>query len=130
MTLTLHYTVFEDCNVIARCVTLSNGGEGSVYLRKLMSFMIDLPTADYKLLTLDGGWAKEAHIHEREVSYGILVNDSTTGGSSNRHNPAFLLKAKGADEERGEIYGFNLIYSGNHYSAVEKGNHDTLPPVQ
>ena len=126
VTLTLHYTVFEDCNVIARCVTLSNGGEGSVYLRKLMSFMIDLPTADYKLLTLDGGWAKEAHIHEREVSYGILVNDSTTGGSSNRHNPAFLLKAKGADEERGEIYGFNLIYSGNHYSAVEKGNHDTL----
>ena len=23
-------------------------------------------------------------------------------------------------------YGFNLFYSGNHYSAVEKGNHDTL----
>jgi alpha-galactosidase len=97
-----------------------------VYIRKLMSFMFDMPTADYQMLTLDGGWAKEAHIHEREVSYGILVNDSTTGGSSNRHNPAFLLKAKGADEEQGEVYGFNLIYSGNHYSAVEKGNHDTL----
>ena len=124
--LTLHYTVFEECNVIARCVTLKNGGEEAFFIRKLMSFMLDMPTSDYTMLTLDGGWAKETHIHEREVSYGILVNDSTTGGSSNRHNPAFLLKSKGADEERGEIYGFNLIYSGNHYSAVEKGNHDTL----
>ena len=126
ISLTLHYTVFEESNVIARCVTLKNSTEEPIYIRKLMSFMFDMPTADYRMLTLDGGWAKEAHIHEREVSYGILVNDSTTGGSSNRHNPAFLLKAKGADEEHGEIYGFNLIYSGNHYSAVEKGNHDTL----
>ena len=126
VTLNLHYTVFEECNVIARCVTLTNSGNSPIYIRKLMSFMLDMPASDYRMLTLDGGWAKEAHIHEREVSYGILVNDSTTGGSSNRHNPAFLLKAKGADEERGEIYGFNLIYSGNHYSAVEKGNHDTL----
>jgi alpha-galactosidase len=126
ISLTLHYTIFEECNVIARCVTLKNGSNENIYIRKLMSFMFDMPTSDYKMLTLDGGWAKEAHIHEREVSYGILVNDSTTGGSSNRHNPAFLLKSKGADEERGEVYGFNLIYSGNHYSAVEKGNHDTL----
>ena len=126
VSLTLHYTVFAECNVIARCVTLKNDEKESIYIRKLMSFMFDMPTSDYRMLTLDGGWAKEAHIHEREVSYGILVNDSTTGGSSNRHNPAFLLKAKGADEERGEVYGFNLIYSGNHYSAVEKGNHGTL----
>ena len=124
--LTLHYTVFEESDVIARCVTLKNTSEGNIYIRKLMSFMFDMPTSDYTMLTLDGGWAKEAHIHEREVSYGILVNDSTTGGSSNRHNPAFLLKLRGTDEERGEVYGFNLIYSGNHYSAVEKGNHGTL----
>ena len=124
--LILHYTVFEEHNVIARCTELVNGSDGDIFIRKFMSFMMDMPTADYTMLTLDGGWAKEAHIHERDVSYGILVNDSTTGGSSNRHNPAFMLKAKGADEEQGNIYGFNLIYSGNHYSAVEIGNHDTL----
>ena len=124
--LILHYTVFAEHNVIARCVELVNGSDGYVFIRKLMSFMVDMPTADYTMLTLDGGWAKESHIHEREVSYGILVNDSTTGGSSNRHNPAFMLKSKRADEEQGIVYGFNLIYSGNHYSAVEMGNHDTL----
>ena len=124
--LRLNYTVFEECNVIARNAELVNNGESDVFIRKFMSFMFDMPRADYTMLTLDGGWAKEAHIHERPVSYGILVNDSTTGDSSNRHNPAFMLKALGAGEEHGEAYGFNLIYSGNHYSAVEMGNHDTL----
>ncbi|MBQ7408514.1 MAG: alpha-galactosidase [Clostridia bacterium] len=124
--LILHYTVFEKHNVITRCAELVNGGSGEIFIRKFMSFMMDMPTADYTMLTLDGGWAKEAHIHERKVSYGILVNDSTTGSSSNRHNPAFMLKANGANEEQGVVYGFNLIYSGNHYSAVEMGNHDTL----
>ena len=124
--LRLNYTVFEECNVIARNAELINGSDGEVFIRKFMSFMFDLPRADYTMLTLDGGWAKEAHIHERPVSYGILVNDSTTGGSSNRHNPAFMIKACDAGEEHGEVYGFNLIYSGNHYSAVEMGNHDTL----
>ena len=124
--LELHYTVFEDCNVIVRHVKLCNGGDGDVIIRKLMSFMFDLPRADYTMLTLDGGWAKEAHIHERPISYGTLINDSTTGDSSNRHNPAFMLKKNGANEEWGEVLGFNLIYSGNHYSAVEMGNHDTL----
>ena len=97
--LELSYTVFEECNVIARHAKLCNGGEGEVYIRKLMSFMFDLPRADYTMLTLDGGWTKEAHIHERPVSYGLLINDSTTGDSSNRHNPAFMLKKIGANEE-------------------------------
>ena len=93
ISLVLNYTVFEDCDVIARSVRLKNSANAPIYIRKLMSFMMDMPAADYKMLTLDGGWAKEAHLHEREVSYGILVNDSTTGirwhrpGASSRRFP-------------------------------------------
>ena len=36
--LELYYTVFEDCNVIARHARLCNGGAGDVIIRKLMSF--------------------------------------------------------------------------------------------
>ena len=124
--LVLNYTVFDGCNVIARNAELHNGTDGDLFIRKFMSAMVDLPESDYTLLTLDGSWAKETHIHQRPVSYGISVNDSTTGGSSNRHNPAFMLKGPRTYEEQGEAIGFNLIYSGNHYSAVEKGTHDTL----
>ena len=123
--LKLNYVVFEDCDVICRNVELINGCDGPVYIRKLMSMMLDLADANYDMLTLDGDWGKEAHEHKRFLESGILVNESTVGASSNKHNPAFALIEQGADYERGKVYGFNLIYSGNHYSAAERSTFDT-----
>ena len=124
--LILSYTVYERENVICRNVQLKNGTSGQVYIRKLMSSMVDFPSAEYDMITFDGSWAKEAHEHRRPLSSGIIVNDSTTGSSSNRHNPGFILAEKKADSERGRAYGFNLIYSGNHYSAVEVCPYGTM----
>ena len=123
--LKINYVVFEECDAICRNVELVNNNDGPVYIRKLMSLMLDLAEADYDMLTLDGDWSKEAHEHRRFLECGLLVNESTVGASSNRHNPAFAILEKGADESRGKVYGFNLIYSGNHYSAVERSTFDT-----
>ena len=123
--LILNYVVFEECNVICRNVELVNENENPLYIRKLMSFMMDLAEANYEMLTLDGDWSKEAHEHRRYLECGVLVNESTVGASSNKHNPAFALLERGADESRGKCYGFNLIYSGNHFSAVERSTFDT-----
>ncbi|MBQ8879669.1 MAG: alpha-galactosidase [Clostridia bacterium] len=122
----LSYTVFYECNVICRNVELCNNSNSEVFIRKLMSFMLDVPASAYDMITFDGTWAREAHAHRRSVEQGILVNDSTTGASSNRHNPGFLLASREADSERGRVYGFNLVYSGNHYSAVECGPFETV----
>jgi len=81
--------------------------------------MTDIPDRSFRLVTFDGGWIKEAHRHDRPLQYGIFINSSTTGASSNRHNPGFLLAEKDATQEHGYVYGFNLVYSGNHYGAVE-----------
>ena len=123
--LKLNYVVFEECDVICRNVELINGTDGEVYIRKLMSLMLDLAEANYEMLTLDGDWGKEAHEHRRYLECGVLVNESTVGASSNKHNPAFALVEQGADYTRGSVYGFNLIYSGNHYSAAERSSFDT-----
>ena len=125
LSLKLNYVVFEDCDVICRNVELCNEESEPVYIRKLMSLMLDLAEADYDMLTLDGDWSKEAHEHRRFLECGVLVNESTVGASSNKHNPAFALLDNGADESRGKVYGFNLIYSGNHYSAAERSTFDT-----
>ena len=124
--LRLHYTVFPECDVIARNASMHNGESSPVVLRRFLSAMVDIPNDGYSLLTLDGTWAKEAHIHVSPVTHGIHVQDSTVGASSNRHNPAFALLSRGADERRGNVLGFNLLYSGNHYSAVELTSQDTL----
>ncbi len=125
ISLKMNYVVFEECDVICRNVELINNNSEPVYIRKLMSLMLDLAEADYDMLTLNGDWCKEAHEHRRFLECGILVNESTLGASSCRHNPAFALMERGADESRGRAYGFNLIYSGNHYSAAERSSYDT-----
>jgi len=124
--LDLIYTVFEKVNVITRRVVLRNGSAESLTIKRLLSGCVDLPGRGLEMVTFDGGWIKEAHKHHRKVQYGQLVNSSTTGASSNRHNPGFLLAAPNATEQHGLVYGFNLVYSGNHLGVVELHNNDLV----
>lgn len=124
--LDLYYTVYASTNVIARRVVLRNGGNSPLVIRRLLSGMVDLPGHGLEMLTFDGGWIKETHLHKRKVTYGQLVNSSTTGGSSNRHNPGFIIAARHTTQEHGLAYGFNLIYSGNHLGVVELSNMDLV----
>ena len=79
-----------------------------------MSLQLDL-TGDYSVVTFDGGWARERQRHERDAGCGIFINDSKSGYSSHAHNPFIEVK-----NEYG-VYGFNLVYSGNHKETVERG---------
>ena len=126
VTLSLYYTVFEETDVITRRAVLTNGHLNPLTIHKLLSMMVDLPNDGFRLITLDGAWIKEAHAHERRVTPGTHINRSITGASSNRHNPGFILAAEGTRENDGEAYGINLIYSGNHYGAVELTAFDTV----
>ncbi len=124
--LDLYYTVFYKTNVFSRKVVLKNHNTNALVIKKIMSFMLDLEDSAYDLYTFDGGWIKEAHKHRRDIAYGTYIIDSTTGASSNRHNPGILLAKKETNEDQGICIGLNLIYSGNHYEAVQKSNHDLL----
>ncbi len=117
--LRLSYSVFEESDVIVRNTVIVNNTAHPIHIKKLMSFSLDLPSSYYDIVTLNGTWIREAHAQRTPVGEGIYVNSSTVGASSNRHNPAFMLVGKTADYSHGNVYGFNLIYSGNHYSAIE-----------
>lgn len=123
LTLLLYFTVYEKTNIITRRVVLINESEKEVTIRRILSMMVDLPNRNFKMVTFNGGWIKEAHRNDRSINYGMYVNSSTTGSSSNRHNPGFLLAEENANEYQGNVYGFNLIYSGNHFGCVELSNH-------
>jgi len=124
--LDLYYTVFAGCDVIVRRSVLRNTSSTQVVIRRLMSQQIDLPNRAYDLVTFDGTWAAEAHRHGRPLAPGVYVNDSLTGTSSNRHNPGVILATRGAGEHFGECYAFNLVYPGNHYTAVELSHRDLV----
>ena len=126
VTLLMYYTVFPDTDIITRRAVLLNNNDKPLVIRKMMSMMIDLPNRNYSLVTFQGGWIKEAHREDQRLHYGLFVNESTTGSSSNRHNPGFLLAEQGASESYGRVYGFNLVYSGNHYEGIELSNQDLV----
>ena len=116
MEIKLYYTAFP--TALTRRVSIKNTGEASVSISKLMSFSLDLP-GSYHMTTFDGGWIREMGKHAVPVTMSRVVNESTTGASSNRHNPGFLLSAPNAGEDHGKVYGFNLVYSGNHYGSAQ-----------
>ena len=115
--LTLYFTVFE--TALTRRAVLKNTGTTPLTVTKIMSSLLDLP-GDYEMTTFDGGWIAEMRKHTVPVTDSRVVNESVTGFSSHRHNPGFLLSEPGAGEDHGRVYGFNLIYSGNHYSAAQR----------
>ena len=115
--LTLFYTAFP--TAVVRRTVLTNTGDKPIRLNKLMSFCLDLP-GSYTMATFNGGWIAEMRRWDTPVGASKVVNESLTGSSSNRHNPGFLLYEPGATEDAGTVYGFNLIYSGNHYAAAQQ----------
>lgn len=117
--LDLVYTVFPDVDVISRRCRLTNRGGAAVDIRRLDSLMVDMRDRRYEVLGLDGAWSKETHESVRPVSVGAFTIGSTTGASSNRQNPGFILKTAATTETHGDAFGFNLVYSGNHRSSVE-----------
>jgi alpha-galactosidase len=118
-TLELHYYVYEECDIISRSAKFINTSQESVSLRRLMSTQVDFVGAGYVVTSFHGGWTKEMNKYDTTVNIGKFVNSSYTGSSSNRCNPFIMVSRPGTTEDGGDCYGFNLIYSGNHYEAVE-----------
>lgn len=115
--LKLFFSVFG--GVLSRRAELINTGTAPITLSKFMSSLMDIH-GDYELSSFDGGWIAEMRKNTLPVLDSRVVNESVTGFSSHRHNPGFLLSEPDATEDGGRVYGFNLIYSGNHYSAAQR----------
>ena len=114
--LILYFSLFD--TALTRRAVLVNTGNAPIRLHKLMSTAMDLP-GEFEMTTFDGAWAAEMNRHTLPVLRSRVVNESTTGASSNLHNPGFLLSEPEATEEAGIVYGFNLVYSGNHYGSAQ-----------
>jgi len=126
LTLFLTYSVFSETDVIVRSSRLRNNSSTDVRVRRLMSAQLDFSDHDYIMRTFDGHWARERTAHEKPVVSGIMINDSKAGISSNRHNPLVIFRRPECDDRTGECFALNLIYSGNHCTAVEVNSYEKM----
>ncbi|MBP5408079.1 MAG: alpha-galactosidase, partial [Bacilli bacterium] len=123
----LYFSLFETC--LTRRSVIVNNSDKNITLNKLVSSLFDLK-GDFDMITLDGGWIAEGSLNRTQVLRSNVVNKSTVGFSSNFHNPGFLLVRKDISEDYGFGYGFNIIYSGNHYSQAQKSLQNLTRVIQ
>ena len=113
----LYYSLFD--TALVRRTLVENTGTAPKTIQKVMSTSVDL-FGSYTMASFHGGWSAEMRRQDAPVGGAKVVNESLTGASSNRHNPGFMLYEEGATETAGRVYGFNLVYSGNHYAAAQQ----------
>ena len=119
----LYYTVFADLDVITRSAVYVNKGKEAFDIRRVLSASIDFDSDAYDFITLNGSWARERVMERSPLHHGKQSIDSVKGESSHQNNPFAALVSHTADEDNGEAYGFNLVYSGNFLAQAEVTQH-------
>ncbi|MGR6127578.1 alpha-galactosidase [Paenibacillus sp. SER-28] len=109
----LSYSLYPKRDVITRSVRFDNEGRQQLKLLKALSASVDFRDDEYELITLYGAHNNEKNIARRKILPGIQMVDSCRGASSPQQAPFMALVREGTDEEQGEVYAFNLVYSGN-----------------
>lgn len=115
LAITLHYRMRGD--VLERWATLDNDGP-VVELLRADSAVWTLPDRDgWRLSQLHGRWAAESRLVRSPLTYGEKVIGSRRGHTGHQHLPWVALDTD-ATEERGEVYGCALGWSGSWRIAV------------
>ena len=120
---TLIYTAFEKLDVITRAVIVKNVGDKPCTLTRVYSACVDFDTHEFDMITLNGSWARERAVERCRLHHGKQSVDSMRGESSHQNNPFAALCEHTADEDRGEVFGFNFVYSGNFIAQAEVTQH-------
>ncbi len=115
----LLYTVFEKYSALTRSVIIRNASDKAFTIEKVMSFNLDMNGKDFDLITLYGRHNNERNFEKRPLAHGRQGIGSRRGSSSAQQNPFMALLRHGANEEYGDAYGFNLVYSCNHLCEIE-----------
>ncbi|MBR1392408.1 MAG: alpha-galactosidase [Ruminococcus sp.] len=120
---TLIYTAFEKLDVITRAVIVKNVGDKPCTLTRVYSACVDFDTHELDMITLNGSWARERAVERCRLHHGKQSVDSMRGESSHQSNPFVALCEHKADEDIGEVFGFNFVYSGNFIAQAEVTQH-------
>ncbi len=124
----LFYTVFDDNDAIVRSAKIINNNKHgeTVLIKKALSLSFDMDDDDYDMITLHGSWARERHIDRRPVHMGLQGTESIRGETSHQEHPFMAILNHNADNDSGNIYGVNFIYSGNFIASVQKNQFGSI----
>lgn len=121
----LLYTVFDDCDAIARSARLVNAGTGDLSVTRAYSLCLDLADSEWDFITLSGAWARERAVVRRRIQPGEQGVSTQNGASSLQTSPFMAVARPGTTETQGDVIGAALIYSGNFVARAVGGQFGT-----
>ena len=117
---TLYYSVFESIGAMTRHAVVRNTSDGPMFIRQAMSTCVDFHDAtDMDFIHLYGAACKERRFERSPLIHGVQGAASKRGCSSHMQNPFIALCSRDATEDFGDVYGFNLVYTGNFQATAE-----------
>jgi alpha-galactosidase len=127
--ITLAYSIFKGIDSIARSVFIENRGTSAVTLTKCYSACLDMENNDYDFISLHGSWARERHIDRTPLFHGKLAVTSVRGETSHQEHSFMALAEHTATQERGDVYGFSFVYSGNFIAQAQLDQFENVRAV-
>ncbi len=121
-----HFRAYEGTDVFATQLELSNSGKkGNIELIQFASACVPLTRNDNYLTQFGGVWAGESQMSQTPIANGSNVIANTNGLRTGfGPNPGFMVSIDGkATENRGEVFGGNLLWAGNFKTELSADNH-------
>lgn len=122
----LYYHVFEGSSSLSRHIEISNQSGRKVKVLKALSINLDFLDENYDVLGLSGMWGQERNIKRFKIGRGSHQLDSKRGTSSHYMAPFIGILGKDTNQNQGDVYSINLMYSGSFQMAYELDGIDQL----
>lgn len=119
LSLTLTVTLDATTDVLSVRATLTNEGTTDFLLDHL-GVSLPLPSEADELITFHGRWIQEFLTQRIAWPMHKVVRENRRGRTSHESFPAMIAGETGFGENRGQVWGVHLAYSGNHRLVAEK----------
>ena len=120
-----YFKAYAGTEVFSTWTELTNGQKkGEVTLLTFASAALPLTRGDNWVTQFHGGWGQESYMSEERLPNGqVVIADKAGLRNAFDSNAGFMVSVGGkATENRGEVFGGNLMWSGNYKTKIEATN--------
>ena len=128
VTVTLHYKVYPDEDIISQWSEIRHDEKGRVTIGRYASSMLYFEAPQFFLTEFSGDWAKEMRMASQQLQFGKKVVDSRLGSRANMFASPFFEVGIGqpVSEDYGTVIMGTLAWTGNFRFTFEVDHNGAL----
>ncbi len=107
-------------DVLAASTEVRNVGTSPLLVERCYAPCLPLPAYCDVITGFEGRWSNEFQQHSHRRFAGTYLRENRKGRTSHDCWPSVIVHERSATEDRGDVYGMHLGWSGNHRLRVEE----------